>query len=197
VLWGILLNIVNLLTALLCPNNQLMIVVYGSSDLNSILSIASIAGSCLFSVLIITCFEYSHLFNTRDIRSSDCSTVSMSDVSKRAVKNLDMKFEKNEIFCLLGVNGAGKSTTIKMLVSQLNPESGTVSVFGKIPQKDKFAALKKLTYCSQKDHMLVKRQSVQNHLKFFISLSTKVKARQEEIFQAFVKHSSFKTLSKL
>ena len=34
---------------------------------------------------------------------------------KTAVKSLNLTVEKGELYALLGVNGAGKSTTIKML----------------------------------------------------------------------------------
>jgi len=47
-----------------------------------------------------------------------------------AVKDLDFRVEKGSIFGLLGANGAGKSTTIRMLSGLLPPTSGTASVAG-------------------------------------------------------------------
>ena len=79
---------------------------------------------------------------------------------------------------------ARKSTMIKIFVSQLNPECTTFSVFGMIRQKDKFEALKKLTYCSQNKHLLATRQSVQNLLRFFISISIKAKACHKEFLNS-------------
>ena len=46
----------------------------------------------------------------------------------KAVKELNLKLEKGEIFGLLGANGAGKSTTINMLLGFLAPDSGSVSI---------------------------------------------------------------------
>ncbi len=45
-----------------------------------------------------------------------------------AVKNLTLKVEAGEIFGLLGANGAGKSTTINMLLGFITPEQGNVAV---------------------------------------------------------------------
>ncbi|MEM9922021.1 MAG: ABC transporter ATP-binding protein [Bacteroidota bacterium] len=45
-----------------------------------------------------------------------------------AVQNLTLRVEKGEILGLLGANGAGKSTTINMLLGFIRPDSGTVSI---------------------------------------------------------------------
>jgi ABC-2 type transport system ATP-binding protein len=47
-----------------------------------------------------------------------------------AVKDLNLKVEKGEILGLLGANGAGKSTTINMLLGFINPDSGKVEING-------------------------------------------------------------------
>ena len=47
-----------------------------------------------------------------------------------AVDSLDLQIEKGELFSLLGVNGAGKSTTIKMLSCLTKPTSGEAFVGG-------------------------------------------------------------------
>ncbi|MBI2573664.1 ABC transporter ATP-binding protein [Candidatus Woesearchaeota archaeon] len=49
----------------------------------------------------------------------------------RAVDGISFQVKKGEIFGLLGINGAGKSTTINMLTGLLRPTSGTISMFGK------------------------------------------------------------------
>jgi len=45
-----------------------------------------------------------------------------------AVVNLDLKVQEGEILGLLGANGAGKSTTINMLLGFLKPDSGEVKI---------------------------------------------------------------------
>ena len=49
----------------------------------------------------------------------------------RAVDGISFQVKKGEIFGLLGVNGAGKSTTINMLTGLLRPTSGSIKMFGK------------------------------------------------------------------
>ena len=49
---------------------------------------------------------------------------------KVALDNLNLTIKTGEIFGFLGHNGAGKSTTIKSLVSVLDPTSGQITVDG-------------------------------------------------------------------
>jgi len=49
---------------------------------------------------------------------------------KPAAKEISFTVEKGEVFGLLGTNGAGKSTTIKMLCGLLKPSRGTVTIGG-------------------------------------------------------------------
>ena len=54
-----------------------------------------------------------------------------------AVDNLNLTIERGELFSLLGVNGAGKSTTIKMLSCLTEPTSGEAYLHGKSIMKNK------------------------------------------------------------
>ena len=49
----------------------------------------------------------------------------------RALKALDLEVRRGEIFGLLGPNGSGKTTTIKLLLGLLFPTTGQALVFGK------------------------------------------------------------------
>lgn len=49
---------------------------------------------------------------------------------KKAVDSLNLTIEKGELFALLGINGAGKSTTIKMLSCLAKPTSGDAYLIG-------------------------------------------------------------------
>lgn len=50
--------------------------------------------------------------------------------NKAAVRGVSLALERGEILGLLGLNGAGKSTTLKMLCGMLKPDSGSVTVNG-------------------------------------------------------------------
>lgn len=49
----------------------------------------------------------------------------------RAVENVDLSVNKGEIFALLGLNGAGKTTMIRMLLGMIAPTSGQCFINGK------------------------------------------------------------------
>ena len=49
----------------------------------------------------------------------------------RALKALDLEIRRGEIFGLLGPNGSGKTTTIKLLLGLLFPTSGEVNILGR------------------------------------------------------------------
>jgi ABC-2 type transport system ATP-binding protein len=49
----------------------------------------------------------------------------------RALKALDLEIQRGEVFGLLGPNGSGKTTTIKLLLGLLFPSEGQALVFGK------------------------------------------------------------------
>lgn len=59
----------------------------------------------------------------------------------KAVQNLSFRVKKGELFAFLGVNGAGKSTTISILCGQLAKDSGSVTICGENIEK----SLDKLT----------------------------------------------------
>ncbi len=56
---------------------------------------------------------------------------------KEAVKGVSFNIEKGEMVGYIGANGAGKSTTIKMLTGILTPTSGKLIVNGLVPTKDR------------------------------------------------------------
>lgn len=54
----------------------------------------------------------------------------MEHGAHRALDDVSFEVEPGEIFCLLGANGAGKSTTIKLFLGFLKPTSGSADVDG-------------------------------------------------------------------
>lgn len=58
-----------------------------------------------------------------------------NDVS--AVDGLDLTVEQGELLAFIGMNGAGKSTTLKMLTGILHPSSGEARVLGLVPWENR------------------------------------------------------------
>ncbi len=55
----------------------------------------------------------------------------------RAVDNVSFTVDEGELVGYIGPNGAGKSTTIKMMSGILTPDSGRVSVMGRVPWRER------------------------------------------------------------
>lgn len=53
-----------------------------------------------------------------------------------ALKPIDIKIRRGEIYGLVGDNGAGKTTFLKLLTGQIFPTSGELELFGKYLEKD-------------------------------------------------------------
>jgi ABC-type multidrug transport system ATPase subunit len=49
----------------------------------------------------------------------------------KAVDDLSFSVQKGEVYGFLGQNGAGKSTTIRMMLTLIKPTKGTINIFGK------------------------------------------------------------------
>jgi len=63
--------------------------------------------------------------------------------SRTAVDRLSLQVQPGDVFGFLGQNGAGKSTTIRMLLGLVKPSSGQVSLLGhNVPQYREQALLK-------------------------------------------------------
>lgn len=83
-----------------------------------------------------------------------------------AVDNLSFDVKQGEIFGFLGANGAGKSTTIRMLCGLLSPTSGTAMVGGVDVSRDPEAVKRSIGYMSQK-FSLYEALTVDQNIEFF------------------------------
>ncbi len=84
----------------------------------------------------------------------------------RAVDDVSFDVREGEIFGFLGANGAGKSTTIRMLCGLLRPTSGTAIVGGVDVSKDPEAVKLRIGYMSQR-FSLYEALTVDQNIRFF------------------------------
>ncbi|CAI2386282.1 unnamed protein product [Moneuplotes crassus] len=85
-----------------------------------------------------------------------------------AVKNISFGLENGECFALLGVNGAGKSTTFKSMTGDIIPSDGKIYIDGyDISSAYEFSEARKLIgYCPQVD-AIFEGMTVLEHLVFY------------------------------
>lgn len=88
---------------------------------------------------------------------------------KYAVKNLELAVSQGELYGLLGVNGAGKSTTIKMLSCLLPPTEGDGLLNGHSIVKDT-QAVKKIISVSPQETAVAEKLSVRENLEFIAQI---------------------------
>lgn len=81
-----------------------------------------------------------------------------------AVQDLSFRVKQGEMFAFLGVNGAGKSTTINILCGQLPKDSGAVTICGKNADTDPDAIKRSLGVVFQSS-VLDKDLSVRDNLR--------------------------------
>ena len=70
------------------------------------------------------------------------------DGKKNAVENINLDIESGDIFGFVGLNGAGKSTTIKCLVGILGFSEGEITVNGRSIKEDPIACKSEMAYIS-------------------------------------------------
>lgn len=83
----------------------------------------------------------------------------------KAVNGLNFKVKKGELFAFLGINGAGKSTTIGMICGNLNIDKGSINVCGYDVSTD-IGKIKHLIGVVFQDTVLDKSLSVYDNLKY-------------------------------
>ncbi|MDX2121695.1 MAG: ABC transporter ATP-binding protein [Gemmatimonadota bacterium] len=103
-----------------------------------------------------------------------------------AVERLDLAVRRGEIFGLLGSNGSGKTTTIRMLTGLLPPTSGTAVVAGVDVVAEPETVRRRLGYMSQR-YGLYDDLTVEENLRFYAGLygliGAEGKARVEELIR--------------
>jgi len=107
------------------------------------------------------------------------------DLSKRyedgvlALDHLNLTVKEGEIFCLLGANGAGKTTAINLFLNFIDPTSGEALINGIDVTKQPLEAKKYVSYVSE-NVMLYGNFTARQNLDFFARLGGKTNLTKED-----------------
>jgi len=101
-----------------------------------------------------------------------------------AVNNISFDVKQGEIFGLLGANGAGKSTTFRMLCGLLPPSSGKISVAGYDMRTAPAMARQRIGYMSQKFSLYGNLSAIENMDFFSSTYGLKGKYKKQRILWA-------------
>lgn len=97
------------------------------------------------------------------------SGLSKSYGELKAVDDLNLSVPRGQLFALLGVNGAGKTTAIKMLCGLIRPTSGTAQLAG-IDVTAEPLRVKALTGLSPQETAVAMQLSVRENLEFICGI---------------------------
>lgn len=103
------------------------------------------------------------------------SIIQVSNLSKQfnnihAVNDLSFTVEEGDVYGFLGQNGAGKSTSIRMLLTLIKPTAGSIHIFGKNLLKHRHEILKQVGAVIEKPD-LYKYLSAYDNLAIFAKMS--------------------------
>jgi ABC-2 type transport system ATP-binding protein len=81
---------------------------------------------------------------------------------RRVVNGVSFELQRGEIFGFLGPNGSGKTTTMRMVLDLIRPDSGSVALLGGMPTR---AALRRIGYLPE-ERGLFRRSRVMDALRY-------------------------------
>jgi len=99
-----------------------------------------------------------------------------------ALDNLNIQVEEGEIFGLVGPDGAGKTTTMRLLTGILEPTSGEAWVYDKHTVKESEALKENIAYMSQR-FGLYEELTVMENINFYADVYGIGKEKREEAIE--------------
>ena len=109
----------------------------------------------------------------------------------KAVNDISFTVKKGQLFAFLGVNGAGKSTTISMLTSELTPTSGIALIDGVNVQDESNLIKEKIGVVFQDtalDQELTAYENLKCRAALYGNTGKAFKERFEELVKIFEMH---------
>ncbi|MBO0836972.1 MAG: ABC transporter ATP-binding protein [Actinobacteria bacterium] len=130
------------------------------------------------------------------------TAVTITNLVKRygsflAVDEVSLSIREGEIFGIIGPNGAGKTTTVECIAGLRVPDSGSISVYGLSPQRDR-DRVRDLVGVQLQESALPPRLKVGEALELFAAFYANPLDPQEVLEALAIKHiegAAFKNLS--
>src|SRR4051812_36692590 len=91
---------------------------------------------------------------TREAHAIEARGLGCRFGARWVVRDLDVRVPEGSVTALLGRNGVGKSTTIQMLLGLLPASTGSVSVLGMEPRRERTKLFAEVAYVSEKRELL-------------------------------------------
>lgn len=106
----------------------------------------------------------------------------------KAVNNINFKVKKGEFFSFLGINGAGKSTTISMICGSLKKDSGEILVCGKNIESNSEYIKRRIGVVFQEsvlDKDLTVKENLKNRASLYNIFGNEFKEKYSELKEIF------------
>lgn len=113
---------------------------------------------------------------------------------KIAVNEIDLQIKQGELFALLGTNGTGKTTTIKMLSGLILPTSGDIKIENMDMKKDIFK-IKEILNVSPQETAIAPNLTVKENLEFMAGVY-QISDKEEKINELIEQFKLGEILSK-
>ncbi|AKD03723.1 ABC transporter ATP-binding protein [Pontibacter korlensis] len=106
---------------------------------------------------------------------------------KQVLDELDLTIESGQIYCLLGKNGVGKSTFLNCILDLVQPDNGSISLFGKDYHQHQLEVKQNLGALCE-DNPLIEEFTGMEYLSFVSKLYKLPIAEAEERIQSLVNY---------
>ncbi len=105
-----------------------------------------------------------------------------------ALRGIDFQVENNTIYGLLGLNGQGKTTTIKIIVGLCRADAGSVEIFGRRQSfyRADLASLRKVSYLPELPYFprhLTARELLDYYGAVFFMSRSEISRRRDEVLE--------------
>lgn len=114
---------------------------------------------------------------------------------KTAVKAIDLTIHSGELYSLLGVNGAGKSTTIKMLSCLVPPTSGDAQLLGNSIVKNS-QAVKSIINVSPQETAVAQKLTVRENLELIAGIYGNNRKQSKQKAQDMIEQFDMQEIAK-